>query len=53
MPNQLDQPRASSAEGENGAAERILRKALLHQHRKPCHALAHISDPAGKIHTQA
>src|SRR5271170_6550432 len=53
MPNQLDQPGSSTTEREHRATERILGQALLHQHRKPRHAFAHIGGAARDIHAQS
>src|SRR5271155_5113834 len=53
MPDQLDQPGAPPAKGEHRAAERVLGQTLLHQHRKPRHAFAHIGDAARDIHAQS
>ena len=49
VPEQLDQPGTAATKGKQRPTERILRQALLHQHRQADHPLAHVGDAAGQI----
>jgi hypothetical protein len=47
MPDQLDEPSPASTKGKDGAAERILRQSLLHEHGQACHTFPDVGHPTG------